>query len=123
MLFQLFILFGTALLGQVISGLLPFPFPGTMIAALILFLLLEFNIVKLDQLKEVIHLSNKYLAFVFIPAGVAIMEYFLEFSPVVWLKIFFVVILSTGATMIVTGKVSDGMIALKKKRDGGEKDA
>lgn len=123
MLFQLFILFGTALLGQVISGLLPFPFPGTMIAALILFLLLEFNIVKLDQLKEVIHLSNKYLAFVFIPAGVAIMEYFLEFSPVVWLKIFFVVILSTGATMIVTGKVSDGMIALKKKRDGGEKGA
>ncbi len=123
MLFQLFILFGTALLGQVISGLLPFPFPGTMIAALILFLLLEFNIVKLDQLKDVIHLSNKYLAFVFIPAGVAIMEYFLEFSPVVWLKIFFVVILSTGATMIVTGKVSDGMIALKKKRDGGEKDA
>lgn len=123
MLFQLFILFGTALLGQVISGLLPFPFPGTTIAALILFLLLEFNIVKLDQLKDVIHLSNKYLAFVFIPAGVAIMEYFLEFSPVVWLKIFFVVILSTGATMIVTGKVSDGMIALKKKRDGGEKDA
>ena len=123
MLFQLFILFGTALLGQVISGLLPFPFPGTMIAALILFLLLEFNIVKLDQLKEVIHLSNKYLAFVFIPAGVAIMEYFLEFSPVVWLKIFFVVILSTGATMIVTGKVSDGMIALKEKRTGGKKDA
>ena len=123
MLFQLFILFGTALLGQVISGLLPFPFPGTMIAALILFLLLEFNIVKLDQLKDVIHLSNKYLAFVFIPAGVAIMEYFLELSHVVWLKIFFVVILSTGATMIVTGKVSDGMIALKKKRDGGEKDA
>ena len=123
MLFQLFVMFGTALLGQIISGLLPFPFPGTMIAALILFLLLEFNIVKLDQLKDVIHLSNKYLAFVFIPAGVAIMEYFLEFSPVVWLKIFFVVILSTGATMIVTGKVSDGMIALKKKRDGGEKDA
>lgn len=123
MLFQLFVMFGTALLGQVISGLLPFPFPSTIIAALILFLLLEFNIVKLDQLKDVIHLSNKYLAFVFIPAGVAIMEYFLEFSPVVWLKIFFVVILSTGATMIVTGKVSDGMIALKKKRDGGEKDA
>lgn len=123
MLFQLFILFGTALLGQVISGLLPFPFPGTMIAALILFLLLEFNIVKLDQLKEVIHLSNKYLAFVFIPAGVAIMEYFLEFSPVVWLKIFFVVILSTGATMMVTGKVSDVIIALQEKVTGGKKDA
>lgn len=123
MLFQLFVLFGTALLGQMISGLLPFPFPGTIIAALILFLLLEFKIVKLDQLKDVIHLSNKYLAFVFIPAGVAIMEYFLEFSLVVWVKIFFVVIISTGATMIVTGKVSDGMIALKERRTGGKKDA
>ena len=123
MLFQLFVLFGAALLGQVISGLLPFAFPGTLIAALILFFLLEWKVIQLDDIEEITHLSNKYLAFVFIPAGVAIMEYFLEFSPVVWLKIFFVVILSTGATMIVTGKVSDGMIALKKKRDGGEKNA
>lgn len=123
MLFQLFILFGTALLGQIISGLLPFPFPGTMIAALILFFLLEWKVIKLDDIEEIIHLSNKYLAFVFIPAGVAIMEYFLEFSPVVWLKIFLVVIVSTGATMIVTCKASDGMIALKEKRAGGKKDA
>lgn len=123
MLFQLFVLFGTALLGQIISGLLPFPFPGTIIAALILFLLLEFKIVKLDQLKDVIHLSNKYLAFVFVPAGVAIMEYFLEFSLPVWLKIFLVVIVSTGATMMVTGKVSDMIIALQEKRTGGKNDA
>lgn len=123
MLFQLFVLFGTALLGQMISGLLPFPFPGTIIAALIIFLLLEFNIVKLDQLKDVVHLSNKYLAFVFIPAGVTIMEYFLEFSLVVWVKIFFVVVISTGATMMVTGKVSDGIIALQEKKSGGKKDA
>ena len=123
MLFQLFVLFGTALLGHMISGLLPFPFPGTIIAALIVFLLLEFKIVKLDQLKDVIHLSNKYLAFVFIPAGVAIMEYFLEFSLVVWLKIFLVVVISTGSTMMVTGKVSDGIIALQEKKSGGKKDA
>ena len=123
MLFQLFILFGTALLGQVISGLLPFPFPGTMIAALILFLLLEFKIVKLDQLKDVIHLSNKYLAIVFIPVGVAVMEYFSEFSMDVWLKIVVIIVISTGATMMVTGKVSDVIIALQEKVTGGKKDA
>lgn len=49
------------------------------------------------------------------------MEYFLEFSLVVWLKIFLVVVISTGATMMGTGKVSDGMIALKEKRTGGKK--
>lgn len=123
MLFQLFVMFGTALLGQIISGLLPFPFPGTIIAALILFLLLEFKIVKLDQLKDVVHLSNKYLAIVFIPVGVAVMEHFSEFSMDVWLKIVVIIIISTGATMMVTGKVSDVIIALQEKVTGGKKDA
>lgn len=123
MLFQLFVMFGTALLGQIISGLLPFPFPGTIIAALILFLLLEFKIVKLDQLKDVVHLSNKYLAIVFIPVGVAVMEHFSEFSMDVWLKIVVIIIISTGATMMVTGKVSDMIIALQEKVTGGKKDA
>ena len=123
MLFQLFVLFGTALLGQMISGLLPFPFPGTIIAALILFLLLEFKIVKLDQLKDVIRLSNKYLAIVFIPVGVAVMEYFSEFSLDVWLKIVVIIVITTGATMMVTGKVSDVVIALQEKVTGGKKDA
>ena len=123
MLYQLFIMFGAALLGQIISGLLPFPFPGTIIAALILFFLLEFKMVKLDDIKEIVHLSNKYLAFVFIPAGVAMMDYFLEFSLVVWLKIFIVIVVTTGATMIVTGKVSDGIIQFQEKNKGGEIDA
>lgn len=123
MLFQLFVMFGTALLGQIISGLLPFPFPSTIIAALILFLLLEFKIVKLDQLKDVIQLSNKYLAIVFIPVGVAVMEYFSEFSLDVWLKIVVIIVISTGATMMVTGKVSDVVIALQEKVTGGKKDA
>lgn len=123
MLFQLFVMFGTALLGQIISGLLPFPFPGTIIAALILFLLLEFKIVKLDQLKDVVHLSNKYLAIVFIPVGVAVMEHFSEFSMDVWLKIVVIIIISTGAAMMVTGKVSDVIIALQEKVTGGKKDA
>lgn len=123
MLFQLFVMFGTALLGQIISGLPPFPFPSTIIAALILFLLLEFKIVKLDQLKDVIRLSNKYLAIVFIPVGVAVMEYFSEFSLDVWLKIVVIIVITTGATMMVTGKVSDVVIALQEKVTGGKKDA
>lgn len=123
MLYQLFIMFGTALLGQVISGLLPFPFPSTIIAALILFLLLEFKIVRLDALDDVVRLSNKYLAIVFIPVGVAVMEYFSEFPLSVWLKISLIIILSTAATMMVTGKVSDMIIAIQDKVLGGKKNA
>lgn len=123
MLYQLLIMFGTALLGQIISGLLPFPFPSTIIAAIILFLLLEFKIVKLEELKDVTELSNKYLAIVFIPVGVAVMEYFGEFTMDVWLKIVVIIVVSTGATMMVTGKASDIIIGIQEKLSGGKKNA
>lgn len=123
MLYQLLIMFGTALLGQIISGLLPFPFPSTIIAAIILFLLLEFKIVKLEELKDVTELSNKYLAIVFIPVGVAVMEYFGEFTMDVWLKIVVIIVVSTAATMMVTGKASDIIIDIQEKLSGGKKNA
>lgn len=123
MLYQLLIMFGTALLGQIISGLLPFPFPSTIIAAIILFLLLEFKIVQLEELKDVTELSNKYLAIVFIPVGVAVMEYFGEFTMDVWLKIVVIIVVSTSATMMVTGKASDIIIGIQEKLSGGKKNA
>lgn len=123
MLYLLLIMFGTALLGQIISGLLPFPFPSTIIAAIILFLLLEFKIVKLEELKDVTELSNKYLAIVFIPVGVAVMEYFGEFTMDVWLKIVVIIVVSTAATMMVTGKASDIIIGIQEKLSGGKKNA
>lgn len=123
MLYQLLIMFGTALLGQIISGLLPFPFPSTIIAAIILFLLLEFKIVKLEELKDVTELSNKYLAIVFIPVGVAVMEYFGEFTMDVWLKIVVIIVVSTAATMMVSGKASDIIIGIQEKLSGGKKNA
>ena len=123
MLYQLLIMFGTALLGQIISGLLPFPFPSTIIAAIILFLLLEFKIVKLEELKDATELSNKYLAIVFIPVGVAVMEYFGEFTMDVWLKIVVIIVVSTAATMMVTGKASDIIIGIQEKLSGGKKNA
>lgn len=123
MLYQLLIMFGTALLGQIISGLLPFPFPSTIIAALILFLLLEFKIVTLEKIKDISYLCNKYIAFIFVPAGVAILEYFADFTLYIWLKILVIVVVSTAATMVVTGKVSDWVISLQEKRSRGKKNA
>lgn len=123
MLYQLLVMFGTVLLGQIISGLLPFPFPGTIIAAIILFLLLEFKIITLDKIEDISRLCNKYLAFVFIPAGVAILEHFATFTMDIWFKILVITVFSTAATMMVTGKVSDWVIGLQEKRSRGKKNA
>ncbi|MDY2987874.1 MAG: CidA/LrgA family protein [Peptoniphilus sp.] len=115
MLFQLLVMFGTAYIGQFISNILPFPFPGTIIASLILFILLQMKIIKIDKLKGIIDISHKYLALFFVPVGVGILEYATQFSIEVWLKIFLLIILSTAATMIITGKASDFTIKIFNK--------
>ncbi|MET3616816.1 putative effector of murein hydrolase LrgA (UPF0299 family) [Peptoniphilus olsenii] len=117
MLFQLIVMFGVAYLGQIISSLLPFPFPGTIIASLILFVLLQTKFIELKKLDGVVNLSSKYLALFFVPVGVGILEYFTKFSTDVWVKIFVLIILSTAATMVITGKFSDLFIKLFNKGD------
>lgn len=118
MLYQLIVMFGCAFAGQIISAVLPFPFPGTIIAAILLFLLLETGLIKIEKIKTITDLSNKYLSIVFIPVGVAIMQYFGDFEPIVWVKIILIVIITTALTMGITGKVSDFVMAIQDKRRG-----
>lgn len=120
MLYQLIVMFGCALAGQIISAVLPFPFPGTIIAAVILFLLLETGLVKIEKIKTISEISNKYLSIFFIPVGVAIMQYFGDFAPIVWVKIILVIIITTALTMGITGKISDLVMAIEDKRRGEE---
>ena len=49
---QWIIILALALVGQFVSDLISFPIPKTIIASIILFLLLEFKVVKADYFKE-----------------------------------------------------------------------
>lgn len=64
---QWIIILALALVGQFVSDLISFPIPKTIIASIILFLLLEFKVVKADYFKEALASCKKHLAFLFLP--------------------------------------------------------
>jgi len=63
-------------LGELVSYLLPFSFPGSIIGMLLLFLSLSLKLLKLEAVKQTSDFFLKYMSLFFIPAGVSMMSSF-----------------------------------------------
>ena len=67
---QIAIVFLLCWLGEVISALLPFAFPGSIVAMLLLVSCLSFSILRVEDIRGVAGFLLANMAFLFIPAGV-----------------------------------------------------
>ncbi|MBQ3437898.1 MAG: CidA/LrgA family protein [Fusobacterium sp.] len=118
---QIIIILAISLLGRLISDLISFPLPETIISSIILFLLFEFKILKVEFFKEMIQICRKYLAFFFLPVGVGIMTQFGTRPVIDYFKVLFVMVLSTFIVMLLTGKFADIIIGIQEKIIGNQK--
>ena len=75
-MYQIAIVFLICWAGQIVEALLPFPFPASVIAMVLLFVLLCTGRVKIEHIREKSDFLLSNMAFFFIPAGVSIMNYF-----------------------------------------------
>lgn len=64
------------IIGNLISTLLPFSLPGSIIGMLILFSLLTIQIIPVQWIQPGCHLLLKNMTMLFIPIGVGIMNYY-----------------------------------------------
>lgn len=73
--------------GIAISSLLPITIPGSIVGMLILFVLLSLQILPAKWVKPSCHLLIRYMALLFVPIGVGVMQYVdiirQQFGPVV----------------------------------------
>ena len=86
---QVAIIIGFSLLGEIISWVLSklilnFFFPGSLIGMIILFLFLNFKIIKIDTIASVGSFFVDNMGFFFIAAAVSIMSYFDIIAPNIW---------------------------------------
>lgn len=71
---QVAIIFGICLLGEGVSALLPFAFPGTVISMILLFVLFITRLVKVEKIRPTADFLMKNMAFFLIPPGVGILS-------------------------------------------------
>ena len=88
--------------------------PGSIIAMILLFLLLQFKVVKIENIKEVSDFFLNNMAIFFVPAGVSLITSLnIKMDNIFVLLIS--VVLSTVIVMYVTGIVVQKMIIRKNK--------
>src|SRR5574344_1430670 len=113
-LLQIGIIFGICIIGDMISAVLPFTFPGSILAMIILLILLAMRLIKPAQLEETGGFLSKNMAFFFIPANVSVMEHFDIIGPIA-LQLIFISIVSMLCTFAAAAYSAELAIFIQKK--------
>jgi len=90
------------ILGKTVSSYLPIPFPGSIIGLILLFIALSLSLVKVEWIMLSGSIILKYMALLFIPIGVGLLNYF-DLIISHWLVIIFSLLFTTLFIMFVVG--------------------
>lgn len=115
------IVFGCLFVGEVVIFLTDLPLPPSIIGLLVLFGLLQSGIVKLTMVQELAKTMLDYLAFMVVPACIAIMQY-LDVIGKAWASILLATSLSTLLVIVVTGYTHRLVRSHLKNKAGGAGD-
>lgn len=110
---ELALIFGICLVGEGISAVLPFPFPASVIALLLLGLLLFTGLVKPRHIEKTTGFLVSNMAFFFLPACVGIMKYADSILGQL-LPFLFIGFITTPVVYFVTAWTVQWMVAKKK---------
>lgn len=111
---QIGLILGICLAGEGISLLLPIPFPGSVIAMILLFLLLLSGLLRPDHIRQKSDFLLQNMAFFFIPAGVGIIEHIETLLPVL-LPLLFICLVTTILTFAASAFTAKLVIHLQEK--------
>ncbi|GMA58329.1 holin-like protein CidA [Alicyclobacillus sacchari] len=105
---QIAILYGLADVGGLISKLLHTPVPGSIFGLMLLFLLLQFRVLKLEWIARGGELLIREMLLFFVPSSVGIMTYG-HLMLHEGLQILVTIVTSTAIVMLVTGTIADNI--------------
>ena len=111
---QFFIILLISFVGELFKYLIPLPIPASIYGLVILFILLETGILKLDAVKETSVFLIEIMPLMFIPAGVGLIESWGTLKPVL-LPVCVITVVAIVTVMVATGKLSQWMIRREKK--------
>lgn len=114
---QLCVIFGVSLAAEGISSVLPFTFPSSVMAMVLLLLLLAFRLVKPQQMKETSGFFMDHMAIFFLPPCVGILQYKDVLLENVW-AVLLISLLTAPLVFFVTGHVVQLTMKLLRNRKG-----
>ncbi len=109
---HLAIIFIICMTGDAISSLLPFTFPGSIIAMLLLFALFCLKLLSPEKLDPTGSWLQRNMAFFFLPSNILIMKEF-ELISHVWMQILIICVISTIVTFAAAAGAATGVMKIQ----------
>lgn len=116
MLREFMIIFLINYVGMLLSKILHLPLPGTIVSLLLLFLMLQFKVLKLEKIENAGNFLLLNMTIFFMPPTVKIIDSY-ELLEKDLFKIIVIILVSTFLTMGITGKVVQLMIDFKERKE------
>ena len=116
MLREFMLIFTINYVGMLLSKILHLPLPGTILSLLLLFLMLQFKVLKLEKIENAGNFLLLNMTIFFMPPTVKIIDSY-ELLEKDLFKIIVIILVSTFLTMGITGKVVQLMIDLKERKE------
>lgn len=118
---QFMIILMVSFAGELLKYIMPFPVPASIYGLIILFVLLETGILKLDAVKETSVFLIEIMPLMFIPAGVGLMESWGDLNSML-VEVIVIILVSTVLVMGISGKVTELVLKRTATRKGAKKD-
>ncbi len=110
---QLTILFSISFLSEIISNFLPFTFPASLMAMILLFILLITKLLNINNIETVGQFLQNHIAIFFVPPAISLMDEFETIKdklfPILFISIvsFLLTFLSTAYTVKLVIKIQE----------------
>ena len=107
-----------SVIGELLKTFLPLPVPASVYGLVIMLVALLTGILKLDQVKGAADFRVEIMPVMFVPAGAGLITAWSSLKPIC-VPVLIMTFISTVVVMVVTGKVTQGVI--RKGKRGTEK--
>lgn len=113
---QFGIILAVTCVGEIFKYLIPLPVPASIYGLVLLFALLAFKAIKLEQVKEAGEFLVEIMPLMFIPAGVGLIVSWEQIQGML-IPLCVITPVTTFLVMFATGKVTDMIIEKNKKNE------
>ena len=111
---QFGIILAVTCMGEFLKNLIPLPIPSSIYGLLILFMLLFFKVIRLNQVKEAGEFLIEIMPLMFIPAAAGLITSWEQIQGML-IPLCIIIPVSTCLVMLAAGKATDFMIEKKER--------
>lgn len=112
---QFFIIMLISFLGEVLKWLIPLPVPASIYGLVLMLAALCTGIITVEKVEETSTFLIEIMPVMFIPASVGLLESWGELQNIIF-PVGAIIIISTVVVMVVTGKITQGIIRMEKRK-------